>query len=1237
MKYKELIDFDPIESIVQLRDANALEACRHFVSTYVISDEMAEKLAGIVIAQLQFDIPADNKGVMVVGNYGTGKSHLMSVISSVAEHKELAKEIKNKSLEPYLNKIAGKFKVIRTEIGSTTMPLRDILTGQIEEFLSGIGVDYQFPEASQRHENKSAFEEMMAAFHEKHPDQGLLLVVDELLDFLRSRKDQKLILDLNYLREIGEVCKDLRFRFMAGVQEAIFDSTRFAFVADSVRRVKDRFEQILIARSDIKYVVSNRLLGKNAEQQTKIREYLSKYSKFYARMNESMDEYVSLFPIHPNYIDTFENVRAVEKREVLRTISLTIKKLLENELPEDRPGVVAYDAYWNTLRENPSFRSVPDIRSVIDCSHVLESKINQGFTRPAYKNMALRLIHALSIQRLTTGDINSTIGITPEELRDGLCLYQPGIEDLGGDPADDLLSMVETTLREIHKTVDGQFISHNKENRQYYIDLKKTDDFDAYIEKRAETLEDSELDRYYYDALKRVLECTDQTYVTGYKIWQHELEWIERKASRIGYLFFGAPNERSTAVPQRDFYLYFIQPFDVPKYSDEKRGDEVFFCLKNNDNQFVSNLRYYAAAVDLAATSSGQSKTTYENKATGFLRNIVKWLQENIASAFEVTHQGKKGTLLNRVKGKVSITSGGYLNIRDIINTVGSVCMATQFQDDAPDYPYFSVLITNSNIKQAAQDALKAISGGARTKQAVAVLDALEMLDGDRISPKKSRYAKFITKILESKGHGQVTNRSEIVSDDHGVEYMAPGTLRLEPEWAVVTLACMVYSGDIVLAIPGKKFDATDLQELASCDVDDLVEFKHVEKPKDYNLSAISELLELLGINPGQAKLIAQGSNEPISLLQEKITQNINGIVNAGQIVAGRLQFWGQPLLEDADCKKYQEKLNKTKDFLESLQSFNTAGKLKNFRHSVDDIHKHKEGLDILEQINTLYKLTEDISVTANYLSNAEACLSEKEDWVDRVRVARKDMLATLQDEKNRSSASFKQQMSKDLAKIKKSYINLYMKQHTTSRLGANDDKRKGKLLRDDILSKLQRLATIDLMPASQLTDLQNKLANIKSCWQLTPQELENSPVCPHCSFRPVHEFTGASAKALLDGLANKLDDMFDAWTKTLVTNLEDPTTQDNIKLLKDKQQKIIKGFLKDKQLPDDLSKDFIQAVSEVLSGLQKIQVSIEELKQNLFTSGSPATLSELKIRFDEYLASVSKGKDPNKIRIVLE
>ena len=39
------------------------------------------------------------------------------------------------------------------------------------------------------------------------------------------------------------------------------------------------------------------------------------------------------------------------------------------------------------------------------------------------------------------------------------------------------------------KTVSGQFISSNKDNRQYFLDLKKTDDYDALIEKRADSLD----------------------------------------------------------------------------------------------------------------------------------------------------------------------------------------------------------------------------------------------------------------------------------------------------------------------------------------------------------------------------------------------------------------------------------------------------------------------------------------------------------------------------------------------------------------------------------------------------------------------------------------------------------------------------------------------------------------------------------------------------------------------------
>jgi hypothetical protein len=1242
MKYGELIQFEPIESVVQLRDADEATAARQLVQTYVISEEMAEKLVNLVVPQLQFDKPMDNKGLLVVGNYGTGKSHLMSVISALAENGDLAANLNAKDVATAAGKIGGRFKVVRTEIGATTMSLRDILVAELEEHLAALGVSYSFPPADKVPNNKRAFEEMMTAFHQEYSDQGLLLVVDELLDYLRTRKDQELILDLNFLREIGEVCKDLHFRFIAGVQEAIFDSPRFSFVADSIRRVKDRFEQILIARKDVKFVVAERLLKKTADQQVKIREYLTPFAKFYGRMSERMDEFVRLFPVHPDYIDTFERVTAVEKREVLKTLSLAMKKLLLQTIPDDRPGVIAYDGYWTTLRENPSFRAVPDIKAVIDCSQVLESRIQQAFARPAYKPMAVQLVHALSVHRLTTGDIYATLGATAEELRDGLCLFQPGIEDLGGDPADDLLSQVETVLREIHKTVSGQFISSNPDNRQYYLDLKKTDDFDALIEKRAESLEASQLDRYYYEALKRVMECTDQTYITGYKIWQHELEWLERKAARLGYLFFGAPNERSTVVPPRDFYVYFIQPFDAPHFKDEKKPDEVFLRLKGADEAFRSALRSYAAALDLAATASGNAKSTYESKASNFLRDLVQWLQKNMSTAFEVTYQGRAKSLTEWAKGKSirelsGIGSHERINFRDLVNTISGICLGAHFQDQAPEYPFFSVLITGANRAQAAQDALRAIGGQNRTKQATAVLDALELLDGERLDPYRSKYAKYILGIAKKKGHGQVVNHSELIQDVLGVEYLAPQLLRLEPEWAVVVLASLVYTGEVVLSITGKKFDATGLLQLAGTGIDELAQFKHIEQPKEWDVPALKALFELLGLTPGLAQLVTQGKDEPVQELQKTVIAAVERLVLVQQSLQNGLFFWGSSLLAEQEVKKLRAKFDGTKIFLESLQAYTSPGKLKNFRYNASEVTVHRDGLNALTEIKALEELVGDLGATASYLATAEAVLPVGHEWIDKMNTTRGELLAQINDPTKRWAAPFRQQTQRRLGELKKTYLLAYLTMHSKARLGVNEEKRKTKLTVDRRMEILKKLATVELMPRQQLTDFQRRLGELKSCCLLTERDLDASPVCPHCNFKPGAEPPSVPAAIILDALDEELDKLAENWTRTLLVNLEDPTTKDNLTLLKPEPRKLVDDFIRRRILPDDLELDFIHALQEVLSGLTKVSVKVADLHKALLAGGSPATTMELRKRFEEYLEVLTKGKEPGKVRIVLE
>src|SRR5437763_1227402 len=104
-----------------------------------------------------------------------------------------------------------------------------------------------------------------------------------------------------------------------------------------------------------------------------------------------------------------------------------------------------------------------------------------------------------------------------------------------------------------------------------------------------------------------------------------------------------------------------------------------------------------------------------------------------------------------------------------------------------PRFPLgISIFISFSHstlrVIKTKKDELKAIDGGLRTKQAAAVLDALELLDGELLDVSRSKYAGRVLGILAKKGHGQVVNRSELIEGIHGVEYFAPEALRLEPE-----------------------------------------------------------------------------------------------------------------------------------------------------------------------------------------------------------------------------------------------------------------------------------------------------------------------------------------------------------------------------------------------------------------------------------------------------------------------
>ena len=764
-----------------------------------------------------------------------------------------------------------------------------------------------------------------------------------------------------------------------------------------------------------------------------------------------------------------------------------------------------------------------------------------------------------------------------------------------------------------------------------------------------------QLDRYYFEVLKRVMECAVTTYVPGYNIWEHEVEWREHRVTRPGYLFFGAPNQRSTAQPPREFYLYFLQPYDPPPFSDEQRADEVFFRLTRRDEEFEEKLRLYAGARE-KWLESAEHKLQYESKTRDYLGILQRWLRENLAQAMDVTYKGVSQAFVEWVKGhalslsKGGAAAGGVASVRDLINGVASACLSTHFAEQLPDYPAFRVLVTQASRPQAAQEAIRWLAGGLKTQQGTAVLDGLDLLDDGQVRARDSHYAgRFLAELAE-KGEGQVLNRSELIAGAIGAE--ADIHFGLETEWVAVALLGLVYAGEIELALPtrlsssqaGRKIDAGNLEEAVKINVADLADWKFISRPKGPPLAALTELFHLLELPTGLIKDLNQHTSVVEQLCKRADTE-LKRLVLVRQKASEGLPVWETTLLEGHARADLMRRLDEHKGFLESLQTYNTPGKLRNFRYSAAQVRAQAEGRKLVSDLEALAEVVAAIQPLTAYLGVAAAVLPSAGSgqaqpghaWSGKVDAVQNEQLAQLRDPDNWSRPTLRAALSGALQNLKAEYVQLYLDLHRRARLNAAEDARKKRLMGDPRHKQLTSLAAIDFLPVADLKEWEQELAGLQPCYAVGASDLKEHALCPHCGFRPVEEPSALPSQAVLERLEDSLGQLYADWTGALLTNLGQGATQENVALMTAGQQKLIADFIAAGALPDKLEYDFVQTVKEALTGLERVAVPPEEFLLALTQGGMPCTVQELLARFRKFVETRTEGKDPNKVRIVVE
>ena len=1220
MKYSELIQFEPLTTVIKLSN-NSADVLKKNVETYVFSEELINSISANVTKNLDTRGNAgEQRGIAVVGSYGTGKSHLMSIIAAIAEDKKMLQYLSSEKVKADFEAFAGQYKVLRFEIGNNKA-LFELVCYRIENYLKEIGVDFKFnPDSKDTYKEQIA--QMMAVFEEAYPDKHFLIVIDELLEYLRSRDPMYANGDLMTLRLLGEACDGTRFKLIYGVQELLYRDPMLQYAADTLNRVRARYDDVLITKEDVEFVVKNRLLRKNSQQKQRIREHLNAFSHLFDGLNTNLEDYVSLFPVHPRYIAQFEQIKhGKNKREILKTLSQKFEDLTDKEVLTNNPGLITYDSYFEDIKKDATLLSIPDIATIKDKVEIIYEKIDNHFTgaRKGKKQIAKRITNALAIKALCD-DLDKHSGANAEILKEDLCFTMEGV-----DESDLLKDTIEATANQLQRATVGQYVVKEEQTGDYYIRSEGGVNVDQIIRNYAESVikrETSQADQYYFNLLKLLLGIEQNPYRTGFNIWSHHIEWKAAKSFRLGYIFFGNPNERSTTEPIQEFYMYFCPIFSKMERSD--LPDEVYFDLTDFSDQFKDEICLYAASMAKHNDASSDQKKLFVAQIEEHQKKVRDIFNREFADKTKVIYKGES---LPLKQYQMPQEGGSKLAL---FSAIAATILDEHFCSKFPNYPHFNDLLaynTPENLETRVKSALKKIvKFNQNDRDGQAILSGLGLLGVQTIDTQNSKYAASIKNKLKEKGPGKVLNRDEILYTHYQLlEQYYSVDYQLDYQLEFVVLAALVFCGDIEITWNGgRTLTASNIAcEITKLTAQDFYSFNTIKAPAEANISGLRKLFICLGLSDLTNSLNEQHTYTALGISAKEFCDNV--VKTIAKLNCG-ISCSGVSLLDDYNKEQQIKSLEALQALLDTVQNYDTPGKLKSFKYSEKQLEELFKAYPICKEIEELSRKAEKFSNLIQYLTQAKSYVVESEKPLyDNMEEAINKLAIKLH-----ASQKEQKQYEAELNSLKDAYADYYLTQYTKNRLSYSDTQKRDNLIASDKKKICEIIKDITILTTTDFNNWRNTVTSLKEVDpDLTKEKIKQNP---YHDFNPRENYD--KVKYSVRDLEDKLDEIYDNWLQAMKATFNDPESKQTISMLDDDQKALAKAFASGKaDITVDNAKTIRDIINSISNGFEKVELSSNDFAK-IFCK--PMNIDEAKAAFEKYLEEQCQGKEADKIRIIL-
>lgn len=255
-------------------------------------------------------------GVFLIGHYGSGKSHFLAYLVEQLRSQEFS----------------------QTPLSVAYMSLVNFRSDKRLEDIVCELLDIKNKDSDRRNAWKSLIEKYTN-------NSGLVLVLDELSEFLRSKEnDRSFTEDIRFLQFMGEWAQSNRLWIVAAMQEAIEHTGELEY--SLYRKIKDRYPlRLFLPPTHVHALIADGILKKKPEYENAVIDLLGDISTSFPGIQLDFEQLKKVYPIHPATLDLLEEVRD-RFSQARGIVDFTVSRLAG----DDERGISAFlDKPWGFL------------------------------------------------------------------------------------------------------------------------------------------------------------------------------------------------------------------------------------------------------------------------------------------------------------------------------------------------------------------------------------------------------------------------------------------------------------------------------------------------------------------------------------------------------------------------------------------------------------------------------------------------------------------------------------------------------------------------------------------------------------------------------------------------------------------------------------------------------------------------------------------------------------------------